>query len=154
MRPFFGIRMTATLHVPSLNPRTDEPTNPHALAPDTMLRRSLPCDPRGMATPTAAANRAAVRLRPRRTVRTDDLEVVAAAVALVVVDVNSVVVVLVDDDASVETGDVTGVVPGTVVAGRVVAGASVVVVVVVVVVAGRPATTVGVARFVRSAWPV
>ena len=68
--PFVRISTARTRQVPTEVPRTLVPANLHLPAPDTMLRRSLPCDPRGIDSPVAPAMRAAVTVRPRRTVST------------------------------------------------------------------------------------
>ena len=125
------------MHVPRAVPRTLVPANLQLREPDVMLRRSRPCDPRGMASPVAPAIRAAVSVRPMRTVRmcagapvraADDCatgRVVVEADPLPdgplvsVVDVTGVVVVVVVEGGWVVAGTV---VAGVVVAGTVVAG--------------------------------
>ena len=57
------------MHVPRAVPRTLVPANLQLRDPEVMLSRSLPCDPRGMESPVAPAMRAAVSVRPIRTVR-------------------------------------------------------------------------------------
>ena len=169
--PRRGMRSARTVHVPRAVPRTLVPANLQLREPDVMLRRSRPCDPRGMASPVAPAMRAAVSVRPMRTVRmlagapvraADDCatgRVVVAADPLPVellpgvVDSTGVVVV-------VEGG---WVVAGTVVAGVVVAGAvvgevggTVGATVVVVKMVASPLTAVAALREVLSpvpSWP-
>lgn len=60
--PFFGINTTDTLHRPVLTARTEAPAKRHLDAPDVMLMRIFPCEPRGMAMPTAFASRDALAL--------------------------------------------------------------------------------------------
>ncbi|MFM2047100.1 MAG: hypothetical protein RL383_1177, partial [Actinomycetota bacterium] len=58
------------MQVPRAVPRTLVPANLQLRDPEVMLSRSFPCEPRGMASPVAPAIRAAVSVRPMRTVRT------------------------------------------------------------------------------------
>ena len=92
------MRTTATVQRPLRTPSTELPTNLHVPAPLVMLRRMVPCDRFGTASPTAAAMRRALMRRPRFTVK--DLTTTPAAVAAEgTVDP---MVVEVDDVAGVE----------------------------------------------------
>ena len=98
VRPFFGTSTTRSEHRPRRTPRTDDPTNRHTVRPVVMEMRIDPCDLRGMASPAAAAIRAALRLFVRRRLST------RAAVAAAVFDDDAAVTVVdgavvVDDPA-------------------------------------------------------
>ena len=153
--PFVRMSTARTRQVPTTVPRTLVPANLHFPAPDTMLRRSLPCEPRGIESPVAPAMRAAVSVRPRRTVSTFTRGPVLAvpdadcAVPGVEVVVAGDVVVVDVVDVDVVAGGTVGATVGAVVAPTVVVGATVVVVYTV----GSEATLTGADRGVVSPVP-
>lgn len=65
--PPFGIKVTATRHVPERTPTMALPRNVHRVPPETIEMRMRPCEVFGTFIATAAAMDDADTLRPRRT---------------------------------------------------------------------------------------
>ena len=91
MFPVCGTSTTRTRHVPYAVPRTELPTNLQCEVPAVMLMRMVPCDRRGIASPAAAAMRAAVADLDLRMLMLRDATKVVEAASTVVVDMTVVV---------------------------------------------------------------